>query len=198
MADVNQAAVAVVNATAGAASAAVSRGQQIWDTILGYLALYGMKVVAAILIVIIGKWCARMLAQLLENMMVKSKINPTLSSFTKNIAYFGLLIFVIVAALEKLGIQTTSFIAIIGAAGLAVGLALQGSLANFAAGVMMIIFEPFAVGDIVEAGGASGTVTEIQIFSTIITTVDNKKVIVPNSRVTGDKITVYPRQQKKA
>jgi small conductance mechanosensitive channel len=193
MAAINESLVDVVNATAGAA---VSRGQQIWDTILGYLALYGMKVVAAILIVVIGKWCARMLAGLVENMMVKSKINPTLASFTKNIAYFGLLIFVIVAALEKLGIQTTSFVAIIASAGLAVGLALQGSLANFAAGVMMIIFEPFAVGDIVEAGGAAGTVVEIQIFSTIITTADNKKVIVPNAKITGDKITVYPRQKK--
>jgi small conductance mechanosensitive channel len=197
MADVNQTAVAVVNATAGAAGAAVSKSQEIWETIRGYLVLYGMKVVAAILIIVIGKWVARMLAQLVENMMVKSKINPTLASFTKNIAYFGLLIFVIVAALEKLGIQTTSFVAIIASAGLAVGLALQGSLANFAAGVMMIIFEPFAVGDIVEAGGASGTVTEIQIFNTIITTSDNKKVIVPNSKVTGDKIIVYPRQAKK-
>jgi small conductance mechanosensitive channel len=198
MAGVNETAVAVADATVGAASAAVSKGQQIWDTILGYLAQYGMKVVAAILIIIIGKWCARMLSQLVENMMVKSKINPTLASFTKNIAYFGLLIFVIVAALEKLGIQTTSFVAIIASAGLAVGLALQGSLANFAAGVMMIIFEPFAVGDIVEAGGATGTVTEIQIFSTIIMTADNKKVIVPNAKITGDKITVYPRAGKKA
>jgi small conductance mechanosensitive channel len=198
MADVNQTAVAVVNATATAAGAAVSNVQQIWDKILGYLALYGMNVVAAILIFLIGKWCARMLSGLLEKLMTKSKVNPNLSSFAKNIAYFGLLIFVILAALEKLGIQTTSFIAIIGAAGLAVGLALQGSLANFAAGVMIIMFEPFTVGDMVEAGGAAGTVVEIQIFSTIMNAADNKKIIVPNAKITGDKITVYPRQQKKA
>jgi small conductance mechanosensitive channel len=198
MADVSNATVAVVNTTAGAASAAVSGVGQVWDKIVSYVAIWGLNVLAAVLIIIIGKWCARMLAQLLENMMLKSKVNPTLASFTKNIAYFGLLIFVIVAALEKLGIQTTSFVAIIASAGLAVGLALQGSLANFAAGVMMIIFEPFAVGDVVEAGGAAGTVKEIQIFNTIITTADNKKVIVPNAKVTGDKITVYPGQAKKA
>jgi len=197
MAGVNETAVEVINATAGAASAAVSNVQQVWDKILGYLALYGMNVVAAILIFVIGKWCSRMLSGVLEKLMVKSKVNPNLSSFAKNIAYFGLLIFVILAALEKLGIQTTSFIAIIGAAGLAVGLALQGSLANFAAGVMIIMFEPFMVGDTVEAGGAMGTVAEIQIFSTIINAADNKKVIVPNSKITGDKITVYPRQVKK-
>lgn len=198
MATGNETAVGVVNATAGAASAAVSNVQQIWDKILGYLALYGMNVVAAILIFVIGKWCARMLSGLLERLMIKSKVNPNLSSFAKNIAYFGLLIFVILAALEKLGIQTTSFIAIIGAAGLAVGLALQGSLANFAAGVMIVMFEPFLVGDTVEAGGATGTVAEIQIFSTIINGADNKKIIVPNAKITGDKITVYPRPAKKA
>jgi small conductance mechanosensitive channel len=198
MAGINETAVGVANVTAGAASAAVSNVQQIWDKILGYLALYGMNVVAAILIFLIGRWCARLLSGVLEKLMVKSKVNPNLSSFAKNIAYFGLLVFVILAALEKLGIQTTSFIAIIGAAGLAVGLALQGSLANFAAGVMIIMFEPFTVGDMVEAGGATGTVTEIQIFNTIMSAADNKKVIVPNSKITGDKITVYPRQAKKA
>jgi len=193
MAAVNETAVGIVNATATAASVAVSNVQQIWDKILGYLALYGMNVVAAILIFLIGKWCARILSGILEKLMVKSKVNPNLSSFSKNIAYFGLLIFIILAALEKLGIQTTSFIAIIGAAGLAVGLALQGSLANFAAGVMIVMFEPFMVGDTVEAGGATGTVAEIQIFSTIINGADNKKIIVPNAKITGDKITVYPR-----
>ena len=97
-----------------------------------------------------------------------------------------------IAALNKIGIETNSFLAIIGAAGLAVGLALQGSLSNFAAGVMMIIFHPFKLGDYVEAGGAEGTVTEIQIFSTVIETKDNKRVIVPNAKITGDKITIHP------
>jgi small conductance mechanosensitive channel len=196
MGGVNETAVAVVNATTEAVGKATGNVQQIWDKVLEYIALYGMNVLAAILIIIIGKWLARKLAGLMEKMMVKSKVNLTLASFAKNIVYFGLLVFVFLAALEKLGLQTTSFIAIIGAAGLAVGLALQGTLANFAAGVMIIIFEPFSIGDIVEAGGAAGTVKEIQIFNTIILTADNKKVIVPNAKVTGDKITVYPRPAK--
>jgi small conductance mechanosensitive channel len=98
---------------------------------------------------------------------------------------------VVIVALSKLGIQTTSFIAIIGAAGLAVGLALQGSLANFAAGVMLIIFKPFKVGDFISAGGAMGTVEEIQIFNTILNAPDNRCIIVPNSKVTGDNITNF-------
>jgi small conductance mechanosensitive channel len=102
------------------------------------------------------------------------------------------LIFVCIAALNKIGIETTSFVALIGAAGLAIGLALQGSLANFAAGVMLIFLQPFKIGDEVEAGGASGFVREIQIFSTIMETRDKKKVIVPNAKITSDKIVVLP------
>ena len=125
-------------------------------------------------------------------MLIRSKIEKTLASFAKNISYAGLLTFVAIAALNKLGVETNSFLAIIGAAGLAIGLALQGSLSNFAAGVMMILFQPFHLGDYVEAGGAEGTVAEIQIFTTIIETKDHKRVIVPNAKITGDKITVHP------
>lgn len=157
-----------------------------------YVIQYGMKIVAALLIFIIGKWLARLSSRFIEHIIIKAKVNKTLASFTRHIVYFGILTFVVVAALDKIGIQTTSFIAIIGAAGLAVGLALQGSLANFAAGVMLIIFEPFRLGDFIEAGGASGTVEEIQIFSTVLIAPDRKRVIVPNSKITGDKITIYP------
>jgi small conductance mechanosensitive channel len=170
--------------------------QDLWDKISVYVVQYGLNVLAAILIIIIGKWLANVFTGFLEKALLKSKINKTLASFARNIAYYGLLAFVSLAALNKLGIETTSFIAIIGAAGLAVGLALQGTLANFAAGVMIIIFEPFHVGDLVEAGGAIGVVEEIQIFSTIMKTADNKKVIVPNSKVTGDKITIHPKPAK--
>jgi small conductance mechanosensitive channel len=170
--------------------------QEIWDKISVYIVQYGLNILAALLIIIIGKWLAGLVTRFLEKVLLQSKINKTLASFAKNIAYYGLLAFVFLAALNKLGIETTSFIAIIGAAGLAVGLALQGTLANFAAGVMLIIFEPFQVGDSVEAGGASGIVEEIQIFSTIMKTTDNKKVIVPNSKITGDKITIYPKTGK--
>lgn len=166
--------------------------QETFDKIYGYLIQYGMNVLAALLIFIIGKWIARLASRLVENVMLRSKINKTLATFTRNIVYFGILTFVVIAALNKLGVETNSFIAIIGAAGLAVGFALQGSLSNFAAGVMLIIFQPFQVGDFVEAGGATGTVQEIQIFNTIIDAADKKRIIVPNSKITGDKITVYP------
>ena len=166
--------------------------QETIDKIYGYLIQYGMNFIAAILIFIIGKWVARLVANLLENVLLKSKVEKTLATFGKNIIYFTMLTFVAIAALNKLGVETNSFLAIIGAAGLAVGLALQGSLSNFAAGVMMILFQPFRIGDYVEAGGAEGNVSEIQIFHTIITTKDKKRVIVPNAKITGDKITVHP------
>ena len=162
------------------------------DKVSGYLIQYGMNFVAAIIIFLIGKWVARIVANLLETILIKSKVDQTLAVFAKNISYATILTFVAIAALNKLGVETNSFLAIIGAAGLAIGLALQGSLSNFAAGVMMILFQPFRLGDYVEAGGAEGTVSEIQIFHTIITTKDKKRVIVPNSKITGDKITVHP------
>lgn len=158
-----------------------------------YLISYSLNLVAAIAIFVIGKWAAKVVSRVLEDVMLKANVVKTLASFGKNIAYYGMLTFVVIAALNKIGIETNSFLAVIGAAGLAVGLALQGSLSNFAAGVMMIIFQPFHVGDYIEAGGAEGTVHELQIFSTIIMTKDNKRVIVPNAKITGDKITVHPK-----
>src|SRR5512136_1267970 len=131
---------------------------EMWDNISGYIIQYAFNVLAAIAILILGKWIARVLTRIIEKALLKSKINKTLASFAKNIVYYGLLVFVFIAALNKIGVETSSFIALIGAAGLAVGLALQGTLANFGAGVMMIIFEPFQVGDIVDAGGAQGKV----------------------------------------
>jgi len=172
--------------------------QGAWDKVCGYIIQYGFNVIAAILIFVIGKWLARIVTRIVENILLRSKINKTLAVFTKNIAYYIILIFVVIAALNKLGIETTSFVALIGAAGLAVGLALQGSLANFAAGVMIIIFQPFEVGNYVEAGGAAGRVLEIQIFTTILTTQDNKRVIIPNAKITGDKIIVYPASEGKS
>lgn len=163
------------------------------DKLYGYFIQYGLSFLAAILIFIIGKWVAKIVSQLIEKAMEASKIEKTLAVFTKNMVYYVILIFVIIAALGKLGVQTNSFVALIGAAGLAVGFALQGSLSNFAAGVMIIMFEPFKVGDTVEAGGASGKVVELQMFSTIMSSPDNKKIIVPNSKITGDKIVVYPK-----
>lgn len=168
--------------------------QETIDKIYGYIIQYGMSFLAAILIFIIGKWVAQLVSRLVEKAMVASKVEKTLATFAKNIIYFGILAFVVIAALNKLGVETNSFIAVIGAAGLAVGLALQGSLSNFAAGVMMVIFQPFRLDDYIEAGGAEGTVTEIQIFNTILMNKDNKRIIVPNAKITGDKITVHPKK----
>ena len=156
-----------------------------------YVVQYGLTFIYALLIFFIGKWIAKLISRISASAMAKASFNETLASFFKNIIYYGILAFVVTAALNKLGIETTSFVAIMGAAGLAVGLALQGSLANFAAGVMLIIFHPIRVGDKVEAGGASGTVKEIQIFSTVLETKEKNKVIVPNSKITGDKITIF-------
>ena len=150
-----------------------------------------LNLLAAAAIFIIGRWVARLIAGLVTKMMNKAKVDPALSKFVKSLLYNIILVFVIIAALGRLGVQTGSFIAIIGAAGLAVGLALGGTLSNFASGVLLIIFKPFTVGDFIEAGGAMGSVKEIQIFNTILSSPDNKKVIIPNAQVTGGNIVNY-------
>jgi small conductance mechanosensitive channel len=155
------------------------------------LTIYGMKVVAAIIIFIVGRWVARGVSNLIRRVMKKSKTDETLVSFVGNLSYVALLAFVIIATLNQLGIQTASFIAVLAAAGLAIGLALQGSLGNFAAGVLMIIFKPFKVGHYIEGAGVAGTVEDVQIFSTQLKTPDNKTIIVPNSKIMGDNITNY-------
>jgi small conductance mechanosensitive channel len=169
--------------------------EEILTQIKEILAIYGIRVIAAIAIFIIGRWVAKGLRNLLRRVMKRNQVDETLISFVCNLAYVLLLAFVIVAAINKLGIQTTSFIAIIGAAGLAIGLALQGSLANFAAGVLMIIFRPIKVGDFIEGGGTTGTVEEIQIFSTQLKSGDNKTIIVPNSKMLGGNIVNYSTKE---
>jgi small conductance mechanosensitive channel len=156
-----------------------------------WIAFYSLHILAAITILIIGRWVAKGLRNTVRRIMVKNKVDQTLVSFVGSILYTVTLVFVVIAALNQIGIQTTSMVAILGAAGLAVGLALQGSLANFAAGVLMVIFRPFKAGDYVEAGGVSGTVEEVQIFTTYLTTPDNKSIIVPNSKIMGGNITNY-------
>ena len=155
------------------------------------LTVYGIKVIAALAIFVIGRWVAKGIRKFIRKMMNRSKVDPTLISFVVNLAYVALLAFVVIAALNQLGIQTASFIAIMGAAGLAVGLALQGSLSNFAAGVLMIIFRPFKVGDFIEGAGVAGTVEKIEIFTTQLKTPDNKTIIIPNSKMTNDNIINY-------
>jgi small conductance mechanosensitive channel len=152
---------------------------------------FGVNILAALAIFIIGRWVVKYLRKLILKVMQKRDVDPTLTKFVANLAYVALLAFVVIAALGMLGIQTTSFIAVLGAAGLAIGLALQGSLSNFAAGVLMIIFKPFKVGDFIEGAGANGVVEEIQIFTTQLKTPDNKTVIIPNAKITADNIVNY-------
>jgi small conductance mechanosensitive channel len=155
------------------------------------IAVFGLQILAAIAIFIIGKWVAGFLKNFSVKLMTKSKVDATLVRFLGHVIYVAILVFVVLAALGRLGIQTTSFIAVIGAAGLAIGLSLQGSLSNFAAGVLMIIFRPFKVGDVIDGAGVLGTVEEIQIFTTLLKTPDNKAVIIPNAKLTADNITNY-------
>jgi len=155
------------------------------------LTVYGLKVIAALAIFIIGKIIAKMIKSGVSKAMGRAKSDPILISFTSNMVYAGLLAFIIIAALGQLGIQTTSFIAILGAAGLAVGLALQGSLSNFAAGVLMIIFRPFKQGDFIEGAGVSGVVEEVHIFNTVMRTGDNKTIIIPNAGLMNGNIVNY-------
>ena len=145
----------------------------------------------ALVIFVIGKWVVKRLSAVLEKLMEKNAVDPAIRHFTGSLVYYALLIFVCIAALGQLGIQTASFVAIVGAAGLAIGLALQGSLSNFAAGVLLLIFRPFKVGDFIEAAGTSGVIQNIQIFTTELHTGDNKKVIVPNGRIISGNIINY-------
>jgi len=156
-----------------------------------YLAEYGLRVVGALALFVVGRWVAKVLSRLAAKALAKARIDKTLVRFAENLSYVVLLVFVVVAALATAGVETTSFIAVLGAAGLAIGLALQGSLANFAAGVLMVIFKPMKVGDFVEIGGIKGTVQEIQIFNTLIDTPDNIRAIIPNAKVTSDNIKNY-------
>ncbi len=157
---------------------------KVWEL----MTLYGIKVIMALVILIVGRWVAKAISNMIRRMMSKADVDATLQKFVGNMAYIALLVFVVLAALSQIGIQTTSFIAVLGAAGLAIGLALQGSLSNFAAGFLMIIFRPFRVGDYIEGAGTAGTVEEIQIFTTTLVTPDNKTVIIPNASLTADNI----------
>ncbi len=156
-----------------------------------YIATYWLRVVGAVLIFVVGRWLAKWVSKLVGKAMTKARVDETLTSFAQNLCHVALLVFVVVAAIAKLGVDTASFAVVVGAAGLAIGFALQGSLANFAAGVMLIIFKPFKVGDFVELGGKMGTVKEIQIFNTILNSPDNVRVVVPNGQVTGSNILNY-------
>lgn len=162
---------------------------KVLDTLTVWVTQYSVKLVAAILIIIIGRWISRRISRLLGRLLEKNNVDVTLVRFAENLTYYALIVVVLIAAVGQLGINTTSFLTIVGAAGLAIGLALKDSLSNFAAGVMLTLFRPFRVGDFVEAGGVTGTVQGITIFNTVLNTPDNQKVIIPNGIITSDVIT---------
>ena len=152
---------------------------------------YGLKIVAAVAILIIGRIAAGIFKRIVIKILKKSKTDEAIVSFVGSIAYTAIIIFTVLAALAKFGIQTASFVAILGAAGFAVGFAMQGSLSSFAAGVLLLVFRPIKVGDYVEVAGVAGTVKEIKLFSTIVATPDNVKIFVPNNKINGDIIKNY-------
>lgn len=166
-----------------------------WDQILEMLQTqgveFGINLVTAIVIFYVGKLAVSIVMRGLHRVMRAREVDKTLETFVGNLVRMALLVFVVIAAISALGIQTASFIAVLGAAGLAVGLALQGSLSNFASGVLIVLFRPYKVGDFIEAAGVSGTVIAVEILTTVFKTGDNKQIIVPNSQIMGDTITNY-------
>ncbi|WP_419533910.1 small-conductance mechanosensitive channel MscS [Endozoicomonas sp.] len=154
---------------------------------------YCVNIVSALLTLVIGILIARMISNALYKIMLKKQVDGIVASFTSNMTKYLILAFVVAAALSRVGIQTASLVAIIGAAGLAIGLALQGSLSNFAAGVLLIIFRPVKKGEFVEVSGVAGSVESVQIFTTVLITPDNKMVVVPNNNVLSGNIVNYTR-----
>ena len=164
---------------------------EVWTMIQTTGVDFGINLITAIVIFFVGKWIVNLVVKGLLKAMQKSEVDTTLRRFVANLARMLLMLFVIIAAIGALGVKTASLVALIGAAGLAVGLALQGSLSNFAAGVLIVLFRPYKVGDWIEGGGVSGSVEEVQILTTVLKTGDNKRVIIPNSQIMGTTITNY-------
>ena len=162
--------------------------QSTMESLIPWITKYGLQVVGAIAILIIGRIVAGIAGNLTAKALDRGKADPSLKGFVVGFVRLGVIAFAVIAALAKFGIQTTSFIALLGAAGFAIGMALQGSLGNFASGVMLLIFRPIKVGDLVEIAGYVGHVAEIGIFVTTVNTLDNQRIIIPNSKITGDVI----------
>lgn len=161
------------------------------ETVIRYGTEYGIKIAGALLIFFIGKWVARKIVALMKKGMERTHVDPTLISFAANATYVALIIVIIIAAIGNLGVETSSFIAIFGAAGLAIGLALKDTLSNVGAAVLIIFFRPFKVGDFIEVSGVMGTVKAINLFSTTLTTADNRSIIIPNGALIAGNIINY-------
>lgn len=171
--------------------------QEFWNSLPGLLSTYGLRILTAILIFAIGRWVAKIVRKGIRKGMAKRDTDVTIINFTCSVAYALLLAFIIVASLGQLGVQTSSIVAILGASALAVGLALQGSLSNLAAGVLLMVTRPFKAGDFVETAGNSGVVQAISLLNTTLKSIDNKKIIVPNSGIIGSPIINYTAEQKR-
>ncbi|HZH69685.1 MAG TPA: mechanosensitive ion channel domain-containing protein [Flavobacteriaceae bacterium] len=167
--------------------------EQYLDTLMGYLP----SIITAIIIYLVGSWAIRMVVKVIGNIFVKRGIDITLKRFLLDVITWTLRILLFVVVISQLGVQTSSLVALIGAAGLAVGLALQGSLANFAGGVLIMLFKPFKLGDFISAQGEDGTIKEIGIFYTKMTTVNNQLVILPNGKLSNDNIVNYTVEGKR-
>ncbi|MDZ7736506.1 MAG: mechanosensitive ion channel [Gammaproteobacteria bacterium] len=161
------------------------------ETIMHYATTYGLNILAAVVILLIGLWAARLVRHMTHKVMDKRSIDPLIISFVSTVLHVLLVAFVLIAAISKLGVQTTSLIAVLGAAGLAVALALQSSLSNIASGVIIITLRPFKVGDYVEAGANAGIIESIQLFYTKMRSPDNKELMIPNSSITSSVIVNY-------
>ena len=156
------------------------------DQLITFGTNYGLKIVGAIIILIVGRIVAGIVRKVIRRILERAKTDPAVISFVASLVYILILTFAVLAALAKFGIQTASFVAVLGAAGFAVGFALQGSLGNFASGVLILVFRPFRIDDFIEAAGVMGTVKEIHLFTSILATVDNVRIIVPNGKLYGD------------
>lgn len=170
--------------------------QKYLDLTISFIEKYAMNVVTAILILAIGLWVSKKIVNLTKTLLLKKGIDQTLQKFLGDLLSWTLKVLVFITAISQLGVETTSFIAILGAAGLAIGLALQGALANFAGGALIMIFKPFKVGDLIEAQGEIGAVKEIQIFVTKIISPGNKLVIIPNGILSNGNIKNYTEEGK--
>jgi len=163
----------------------------------GLLIEYGMNIISAVLTLVVGLFVARLISGGLHKVLSKRKLDSTIVNFVTHMLRYIIIAFVVIAALSRIGVQTTSFIALLGAAGLAVGLALQGALSNFASGVLIIALRPFKAGEYIEAAGIAGSVESVQIFATTLTTPDNKFVVVPNSAILSGNIINYSRKSSR-
>jgi len=192
--NVAPAAVEAVTEVVGSGADAVAHSLDWVNNNQGLIIEYGLNIASAIATLVIGMIIAGMISKTFHRMLTKRELDPTIVEFVSHMAKYVIVAFVVIAALGRIGVQTTSFIALLGAAGLAVGLALQGSLSNFASGVLIVVLRPFKSGEYIEAAGIAGSVESVQIFATTLVTPDNKFVVVPNSAILGGNIVNYSRK----